>query len=144
MTDTAYVAVMNPTESALMWPILRRLLEPSIRRTRGRFTMDGARSMLFQNKWDPWIMNHDDDKGACAAAIAGAVEYPAGKRVYTVFFLAGTRMSSWLPDFLGAIESRAKDLGCIAIETGGRRGWKRILSRYGYWDTGEVRMEKEV
>lgn len=143
MTAAAYVALIGRGNVGMYWPIMSKLLAPAVRRSRGRFTLDGLLQMVTDNGWDSWLMGSDDHPGADAAAVAGIVDYP-GARAYSVFFLGGREMRDWLPSFLGAIEARAKELGCSAIETGGRRGWKRLLSRYGYLDTGEVRMEKEV
>lgn len=46
-------------------------------------------------------------------------------------------MSEWAPDFIAKLIPWAKAEGCTEINGSGRKGWRRIVARFGGVEEGE-------
>jgi hypothetical protein len=48
-----------------------------------------------------------------------------------LYLVGGSQLSHWAPDFISKLRVWAKAEGCAAITGNGRRGWARIVARFG-------------
>ncbi len=74
--------------------------------------------------------------GALATGIKGDAAF--------VEAVAGDRMRVWLGPCLEDLEDRCRNAGLKRLTMRGRRGWSRVLSRYGYHDAGGGKLTKDI
>jgi len=57
------------------------------------------------------------------------------RRVVRMLYGAGVKMDKWLPPLVARIEEFAEEVEASGVEIEGRRGWVRVLEKYGYTET---------
>jgi hypothetical protein len=77
-----------------------------------------------------WLVVDGTTNGLLGVVSTEIGIYPRAKSLI-VGFCAGVDVERWL-HWLGPLETWAASKGCTLSEPHGRRGWSRLLRRYGY------------
>lgn len=104
------------------------MIETALVYADGKYNLDSIYKAIAERDKQLWVATYDND--LIAVCVTEITIYPC-KKVLTVFASAGIRMDAWL-DFLQPIMDWGKSQGCEAAEIYGRKGWERILAKYGY------------
>lgn len=123
--------VLHPIASAHLdkvWHMAAPLIEQALVYADGKYNLESIYKAISERNKQLWVATYDHD--LIAVCVTEITIYPC-KKVLTVFASAGIRMDSWL-DFLQPIMAWGKSQGCEAAEIYGRKGWERILAKYGY------------
>lgn len=70
------------------------------------------------------------DGAACA--VLELVEGLAGAKVLHTIAIGGRYMPRWIPAYIRCVSALAKEQGAGHITCMGRRGWVRVLQKYGF------------
>jgi len=79
------------------------------------------------------------DKNTAVAGIVTRLlrESTSGNLHCRLWLVGGSRLSEWAPDFIAKLIPWAKAEGCTEINGSGRKGWRRIVARFGGVEEGE-------
>ena len=126
------------------WSEAAELLEPAVKISRGRYDLRAVRRLIQTGHNQLWVM-YDDDEKIITTWTTAVENYPC-KRMLSVTFLGGLKGEDSLKEsdiIHDSIYQFAADNRCDGIEIIGRKGWERVMSKYGY-EASYVTMEKEL
>lgn len=132
------ISLIPKDSVGMVWPKVKKLLEPAVSRSNGRYHIDDILYSLQVGADSLWVAFRDGPPNAglndriVAAVVTRISKYPRRKNL-VILFLGGTRMSEWVEEFHSVIEKWARDTGCESIETSGRLGWNRYTKRFGWF-----------
>lgn len=125
---------------AFVWPTARHQLLRAMNRPGSRRHIGEIRDALWAKKMMLWLVYDGTEIIAVLTTVVN--NYPQ-RRMLTIDCAAGYRVRDWLSLVLATFDEYAVDMDCEGVETGGRRGWARLLAAYG-WKQTMVVCEKRV
>lgn len=111
-------------ELARNWHRIEPILARACDRSRCYLPID-VLLLVTQREMMLWLVDID---GALAAVLVCRVQQYPRRRVLEVKFAAGTKMREWIKPVVEHFDRLARELGCDAVSTTGRRGWARAAS----------------
>lgn len=111
---------------AQAWPGLWPLLKPAY-----DFSPDKADLLGGLLAKELQLFAVYDKDGPVAGIVTRLVRTSGDQLQCHLWLIGGSRVSSWAPDFLSKLIPWAKAEGCSAITGNGRKGWARLVARYG-------------
>lgn len=105
-----------------LWPLVEPLLQKAIDRSLGEYLSGDIYGFLINQEMQLWIAGTD---GIDAAMVTQIVTYPR-KKFCNVVLIGGANLKSWI-DSQPILLEWAKEQGCTAVRSTGRRGWHRVL-----------------
>ena len=133
------VSYIPPEAFDIVAPDVERHLAKSIKMAHGRENMESIWQLLLTGERQLWMF-FDDDNSPEGALVTRIENYPL-KKMLNLMFIGGTNIEAWHEELLNTLESYAKEYGCSGLETTGRVGWKKFLSKYG-WNASYLVCEK--
>lgn len=111
----------------LVWPTLWPLLKPAYEKSREKTDLLAG---IMSRDLQAWAIYENN------IAVAGIVTRlwrvgTSGELQCRIWLVGGSRLSEWAPDFIAKLRDWAKAEGCSEINGAGRRGWARIVKRFG-------------
>jgi hypothetical protein len=111
----------------LAWPQIWPLLKPAYEKSREKTDLLAG---IVSNNLQAWAIYENN------TPVAGIVTRlwrvgTSGELQCRIWLVGGSRLSEWAPDFISKLIPWAKAEGCDRINGGGRKGWARIVSRFG-------------
>lgn len=100
----------------------RNQIEAALRHSGGTHTFDDVVQMLVEARAQAWV-------NGSSIAITEVVVFPRKRMLHC--FLAGGKASEIIEMMPSAMQWGA-DNGCSEFTIAGRRGWQRVLSKYGW------------
>lgn len=115
------------------WPQVWPLLKPAYDKSREKTDLLGG---LLSRDLQLWLISDN------LVPVAGIVtrllrESTSGNLHCRLWLVGGCRLSEWAPDFIEKLIPWAKAEGCTEINGSGRKGWRRIVARFGGVEDGE-------
>lgn len=120
MVDVYAVA---PTHVAGIWPLVEKYVADSLEFAQGCFLPEDIKVFCERGAMQLWIATKGDN--VLCACVSEIVNYPR-KRVISVPFIGGKDMRSWFRKMLYTIEAWSKEMGCVGLQGGARRGWGKL------------------
>ncbi len=113
---------VHPDKYYSAWKTVRKLLEPAIKESGGRWQNEYVFAALVTRRQDLWVIveNNAETVAAFTTEIAA---YPE-KKMVAIHFLGGQGFNEWYPNMLKAVSEFGKQAGCDGIE---------CLARSGFW-----------
>lgn len=109
------------------WIALWPLLKPAYDKSPDKLDLlAGIRSRELQL----WAV-YAKDKPVAGIVSRLLREGTSGELHCHLYLVGGSHLSIWAPDFISKISTWAKAEGCSALTGNGRRGWARIVKRFG-------------
>lgn len=134
-SSSAELRIVRADQVREVWWVFRPMIECAL---------DAATPAERTNGWDVWVVMErlidgtmqmwtagNPHDGVKAVAITEIIETPDG-RIAGIPIVAGEDMRAWL-GYVETIETWAKINRCDWLQGQGRKGWRRVLARYG-WD----------
>lgn len=118
------LAAIPTTDLARVWPTLWPMLEPAIRASVSKPNILAA---LYAREAELWAIVDD---GRPIAAIVTQVQATPEPRCL-LWMIGGSRVREWAADFMTVLIYVARAGGCVSIVGAGRRGWARIVKKFG-------------
>ena len=138
MSLLARLCLIPLDEVDAFWPVLL----PFFDRIRDKIETDiTPESILERARNQNLLLWAIVDDGFCGAAATGEMDRD-GVKVAFVEALGGE--IEWIGPVITDFEQRAHRAGASIVRVHGRRGWQRILKKYGYHPAGEDATEKEL
>ena len=131
------ISLVPPDGVPQVWPQVRLLLLPAVRRSGGRFTLRTTYDALRLGRFTLWIAFEDGLGDIRAAAVTAPAEYPA-KRMLCIILWGGRKMPLWESPLHDRLVRYARDLGLDGLEGYGRRGLVRKGAQHGWRETAAV------
>lgn len=125
-----------------LWGSIVPLLEPAVRRARGRFIMPDVYEALTEGHEQLWVAYETETGQLCGVATTSFAFYPGRKNLF-IHFLGGKGFKDWGKQGLELLTAWARDNRCQGIEAWGREGFSRMLDGEGYRQAYIV-FEKEL
>lgn len=120
------------TEILDIWPEVEDLLKEALAYNPGHNTLQEIKATLIRADAQLWIAIDETDM-LYGCAVTQLNKYPTGKLACTIWLVAGQEMKAWL-HCITYIERWAISKGCSHLEGWGRKGWKKVMSRYEFND----------
>lgn len=125
MYDSDRLFIVPPEMVAETWPHIEHLAKRFESETQ-TMTADLIRARAEDGTAQLWGYQQGEEvKGIGVTEIC---EHHTG-RFLRVMAIAGD-LDPVLPEIAGLVERWARDMGCVAMEINGRRGWVRVLPGY--------------
>jgi hypothetical protein len=105
-----------------LWPFVEPLIQKALDRTLGEYLSGDIYGFLINQEMQLWIAG---EEGIDAAMVTQIVTYPR-KKFCNVVLVGGSGLKDWLK-FQPILLAWAKEHGCNAVRSTGRRGWHRVL-----------------
>ena len=137
------VTYIPPEYIDTVWGVVGGMLKPATKYNNGRYTVRDAYHGIVNKNMQLWIIfdEEDDNKTIYGSIVTLIADYPS-KKFLTVLLLGGKEMSLWIDDASDVLTRWAQDCGCHGIEGYARKGWERVLKRFGGKKTSTI-FEKE-
>lgn len=118
-----------------VWPKLWPLLEPAYKRSDEKSDiLHGVISRDLQ-LWQ--VSDKNEPVAGIVSKLLRSEEGTSGELHCHLWLVGGSRMLEWAGDFLETIKPWARSEGCVALTGNGRRGWGRIVGRFGGYRTAD-------
>ena len=119
----------------IVWPHVKDLLQLSVDRNLGEFTIEDVEKWLRGGQMDLWVIGNKED-GIILAGTTEFVDYPRERRLRVVLGSSKKNtMDSWLK-YCWHEDSElirfARDNNVKRFEILARDGWIRVLSKEGF------------
>ena len=127
---------------SMVWDSAGPLLEKIEEHSSENYTAKEIFNAILRGEQQLWIYieNKDEMIGAWTTRV---FEVP-GKRIVEICSIGGNGMNrDRVEEVLVSMENFGKNHGCSMAQITGRRGWKRVLSPFGYEERSVV-LEKEI
>ena len=125
-----------------MWPLIEPLLAKAVARERGRFTTRHIYHWVKTGEQQLWVVTQG---GRCwAAGLVKVYRHPTGKRSATLHLLGGSRAREWALDAWDAWSRACRLDGITELRIVGRKGWARIVGRFGFKPEAVVLTREEI
>jgi hypothetical protein len=106
-----------------VWPLVDKYVAEALVFTRGAFVPSDICDACEREGMQLWIATRGDE--VLAALVTEITDYPR-KRIVGVPFIGGKEMRSWFRKALHTIEAWSKEMGCVGMQGGARRGWGKL------------------
>lgn len=136
--DKKYL-ITGITDIDRFWKDVEPFISEPLAGNDGEFTAEDIYRSLLEKKMQLWVAYRD---GIKAAMVTEVVNYPR-KKVVRIVTLGGDDMAGWIDDGFPLIHRWAKEQGASGMEIMGRKGWIRVLDRFGYRHA-HVILKKEI
>lgn len=113
-----------------IWLKIEPILQKAIVYDYGNLTLDIVKQKLQAGDMQLWVVNQNGLVGAYTTELVD--DY--GQKICRGLLLSGEKLNEWVDALNDKLEWFAKQNKCVAIEFVGRKGWKKIVNRYGYRD----------
>lgn len=120
-----------------LWPYVLPLLELVVRPRTG-FTLESVYAALLERRMQLWVI------GDLQAIVITTVQERYTENVLWVQFIAGSRMRTWLDDWIVVMTAFAREKNCAAIEFAGRSGWAKIWKSHRDWQPVSTTYRKDL
>jgi len=132
------VTAVPPVGCPQMWPLVRSMLEPAVRRSGGRWTMEALYMALCMGHQNLWVAYVDDETRRPLAAMTTMIaEYP-NSTMLAVQFLGGEEIQEWFGLMVDTLDRYARDCGCAGVEAVARHGFWPWMKKGGYQKVNTV------
>lgn len=125
----------------LAWPVAAPLLAPAVELSEGRYDLTAVYEKLAQKFALLWLI--DDGKDETVAAFISRIAVYPRRKLLSIDFMGGERMTDWVETTDRVLESFARDAGLDGVEMVGRAGWSRTLGALG-WRQNAVMLIRPV
>lgn len=137
-----YCSLVPTDEVVKVWPRIRRYVIDVDTVANGRTSIDVILDELLHRKRLLWVVfDHDGDGADFMGFAITSINFYPGKRMLSVDYLGGERMSDWLTKLDSILSEFGCSQECNGIEAVGRKGWERELGKIG-WTTKYIVAEK--
>lgn len=120
---TVEILPVSPQHVAKVWPLVDKYVADALEYTHGAFLTEDIRDLCERGAMQLWIATRDDD--VLAGVISEITNFPR-MRVVAVPFIGGKDLRSWFRKMLFTIEAWSKEMGCVGMMGGARRGWGKL------------------
>jgi hypothetical protein len=139
-SSSAELRFVRADQVHAVWWVFRPMIAAALTAATPAELEDGwdlptIRQRLAHGDMQMWTAGTPED-GVKAVAITEIIDTPEG-RIAGVPIVAGDDLAAWI-DYAETIETWAKLNGCDWLQGQGRKGWRRVLKRYG-WDIVSTR-----
>lgn len=111
------------------WAVVRPLLHRATEAGQGRYSVEDAREMLVQARWQLWLIQEGE---IIEAAMVLSLEVFPRKRVLVIQFLGGENMDQWVDAVSDFMDRQTKLHHADSAELLGRPGWGKVVERHGW------------
>lgn len=120
---TVDILPVSPQHVRNVWPLAEKYVTDALAFGAGCFEASDICDLCEKGSMQLWLGTKGDD--VLAAVVTEITDYPR-KRVVSVPFIGGRSMRSWFRKMLYEIEAWSKEMGCVAMQGGARRGWGKL------------------
>jgi len=110
------------------WQYIEPLLNKAVCISPRRVTIDDVYNATKKGNYLVWTVQENNK--IIAVFTTRIIEYPRGN-ILAVDFAGGDRMKDWIELVLSTLEAHARHNKCVSLEAFGRKGWEKILNKFG-------------
>lgn len=112
-----------PEHVRRVWPLVDKYVADAVIFTRGAFESSDVCALCERGAMQLWLATRGDE--VLAALVSEITDYPR-KRIVGVPFIGGKDLRAWFRKALHTIEAWSKEMGCVGMQGGARRGWGKL------------------
>jgi hypothetical protein len=129
MNDEVRVYGADCARISVVWHDVAPFLERALKYAHFKYLLDDIYKAIQKNDMQLWLAYTDE--GMCACFVTNVLEFPQ-ERTLEIVFCGGKNMRVWVADVWKVISDFGRISHCKACEVIGRRGWKRVLTKFGF------------
>lgn len=134
---TYFVSAIPPGHIRNVLPEILPLLDKAAAPSRGRCLPDDLLGDILTGAQVLWCVFDPDQKNKIIGIVITQVIDYRRKRALDIVFCSGMDFSNWGDKMFDMVMRYAGDMKCDLVEFTGRKGWDRVLKKYGmragYW-----------
>lgn len=120
---------IHPNNLDLVWGDVSPYIVNGVEYCRHKYSVNDIKELILNNTITLWIIYNV--RGSIAGCILTlTMDYPQFKTL--VVFLACADEMSLVTDCIPKLEQLGRQHNCRTMELYGRRGWAKVLERYGF------------
>lgn len=112
-----------PQNVRRVFPLVEKYIADALVFTRGAFLPEDICNACEKGSMQLWLATEDDE--VLAALVSEITDYPR-MRIIGVPFIGGKKLRHWFRPALHTIEAWSKEMGCVGMQGGARRGWAKL------------------
>ena len=121
-----------PTEAVgHVWKDVDRVLKKAVATVDNKAEMIDILDGIYDGTYVLWVVIDEQDD-VIAAFTTRLIVYPQRKAL-ALDWVGGTRMKEWEDQLIDTMRRYANELDCSHLEGYGRKGWGRVLKKYGFY-----------
>lgn len=120
---TIEILACPPNKVRSVFPLVEKYIADALVFTRGAWLPEDVCNACEKGGMQLWLATRDDE--VLAALVSEITDYPR-KRIIGVPFIGGKEMRRWFHKALFTIEAWSKEMGCVGMQGGARRGWAKL------------------
>lgn len=120
---TVEILPVSPQHVAKVWPLIDKYVVDALAYAQGVYLPSDIKGYCEGARMQLWIATRGDK--VLAAVITEIMDFPR-MRIVSVPFIGGTDLRSWFRKMLLTVEAWSKEMGCVGMQGGARRGWGKI------------------
>lgn len=128
----------------LIWSQVEPLLAKAIAREHGRYTTAALRAWCLSGAQQLWVVSEPAYGRVIAAGLVNVYRHPTGKRAAALHLLAGSRAREWAEPAWNAWLRASRLAGVTEMHIVGRKGWRRIVGRFGFQPAAVILTREEA
>lgn len=126
-----------PMDIANHWPLFSSLITKAMMNAENEdYTLEGCFNRLINNQWQLFVIL--DNEELESIFVTCVIPFDTCMYLNPLFITSNTKNKVDLKYMQECLESIATAFGCKKILGGGRVGWKKALSKFGYKDVNLV------
>lgn len=110
------------------FPYIRKFLSESTQLSDGAFTPEDILQSLKAREMQLWVVS---SQGILTCAVITEIKQFPHQKHLNILFLGGDDMNKWI-HLIDDIINRAAKNGCDAVKIYGRKGWEKVLAKFGF------------
>lgn len=135
------VVKLNSEEAIEYFPVVLPYIKRAVDQSQGEYGVGDYLDYLGNGVFDLWVIVKDNE--VIGAGVTAIVHHPQYN--VCVIRLLSTDVGTGLETITTkTIERWAKVNGCKRLEMYGRKGWLKVLNKYGWKQSPYTVMEKEI
>ena len=123
------IAGVPAEEAGKWWPVVSEWCVAALEYGCGLLELEDIVAGVAARDMQMWLV-FDDDRPV-AVCITEILSFPR-KKMLSAFIIGGVGLESWVGQLDDTLTRYAQGQGCTVLNGSGRRGWERVLKKFGW------------
>lgn len=133
------IAGVQPEDADKWWPIAKGWCADALEYGCGLLSVEDIIAGVDSQHMQMWMIFRDGQP--VAVSITEIICFPREKML-SAFIIGGVGMEDWVGALDDTLTRYAQDCGCSMLNGSGRKGWERVLKKFGWGSPSATYMKR--